>query len=166
MVITAGTKAQIIDADDFCEFVKQHGHAAVSRRLNYDALWFVQNYVFPPSHADLLSVRGTYKKRVPKAMLSLSWPPAPTIIIRAQARSSVRNNYSQKRTTFLLLSNNRGGQERRIATPTGKSPEAERIIAEFSRNSGVGLTIIDRQLGFRTIVRVKQPLTVLPSNLT
>jgi hypothetical protein len=28
----------------------------------YDALWFVQNYVFPPSHAELLSVRGTYKK--------------------------------------------------------------------------------------------------------
>jgi hypothetical protein len=63
MVTTAGTRAHIIDADDFCEFVKQHGHAAVSRRLNYDALWFVQNYVFPPSHADLLSVRGTYKKR-------------------------------------------------------------------------------------------------------
>jgi len=27
-----------------------------------DALWFVQNYVFPPSHAELLSVRGTYKR--------------------------------------------------------------------------------------------------------
>lgn len=60
---TAGTKANIIHADDFCEFVKEHGHAAVSRRLTYDALWFVQNYVFPPSHAELLSVRGTYKKK-------------------------------------------------------------------------------------------------------
>jgi hypothetical protein len=59
---TAGTKANIIHADDFCQFVKEHGHAAVSRRLTYDALWFVQNYVFPPSHAELLSVRGTYKK--------------------------------------------------------------------------------------------------------
>lgn len=58
----AGTKANIIHADDFCQFVKDHGQAAVSRRLTYDALWFVQNYVFPPSHADLLSVRGTYKK--------------------------------------------------------------------------------------------------------
>jgi len=27
-----------------------------------DALWFVQNYMFPPSQAELLSVRRTYKK--------------------------------------------------------------------------------------------------------
>jgi hypothetical protein len=60
---TAGTKANIIHPDDFCEFVKDHGRAAVGRRLTYDALWFVQNYVFPPSHAELLSVRGTYKKQ-------------------------------------------------------------------------------------------------------
>lgn len=59
---TSGAKANIIHADDFCEFVKQHGRAVVSRRLTYEALWFVQNYVFPPSHAELLSVRGTYKK--------------------------------------------------------------------------------------------------------
>jgi hypothetical protein len=61
-VSTAGVRAQIIYADDFCEFVKQHGRQVVGRRLKYDALWFVQNYVFPPSHAELLSVRGTYKK--------------------------------------------------------------------------------------------------------
>lgn len=60
---TAGTKASIIHADDFCEFVKQHGRAVVSRRLTYEALWFVQNYVFPPSHAELLSVRRTYKRQ-------------------------------------------------------------------------------------------------------
>jgi len=60
---TAGTKAKIIHADDFCQFVKEHGRTVVGRRLIYDALWFVQNYVFPPSHADLLSVRGTYNKR-------------------------------------------------------------------------------------------------------
>jgi hypothetical protein len=59
---TAGVHAHIIYADDFCEFVKQHGRDVVGRRLTYDALWFVRNYVFPPSHADLLSVRGTYKK--------------------------------------------------------------------------------------------------------
>ena len=59
---TAGTKASIIHADDFCEFVKEHGRAVASRRLTYEALWFVQNYVFPPSHAELLSVRGTYKR--------------------------------------------------------------------------------------------------------
>ena len=60
---TAGTQANIIHADDFCQFVKQHGRAVVSRRLKYEALWFVQNYVFPPSHAELLSVRGTYERR-------------------------------------------------------------------------------------------------------
>jgi hypothetical protein len=60
---SAGMQTKIIYADDFCQFVKEHGRAAVSRRLTYDALWFVQNYVFPPSHAELLSVRGTYKKR-------------------------------------------------------------------------------------------------------
>ena len=59
---TGGVHAHIIYADDFCEFVKQHGRDVVGRRLTYDALWFVRNYVFPPSHADLLSVRGTYKK--------------------------------------------------------------------------------------------------------
>lgn len=59
---STGIQAKIIYADDFCQFVKEHGLAAVSRRLTYDALWFVQNYVFPPSHAELLSVRGTYKK--------------------------------------------------------------------------------------------------------
>ena len=64
-VTTAGTKANIIHPDDFCEFVKEHGHAVASRRLSYDALWFVQNYVFPPSHAELLSVRGTYKRHDP-----------------------------------------------------------------------------------------------------
>jgi hypothetical protein len=60
---SASAQANIIYADDFCQFVREHGRAAVGRRLTYDALWFVQNYVFPPSHADLLSVRGTYNKR-------------------------------------------------------------------------------------------------------
>jgi hypothetical protein len=63
VLTNSGTRSDIIHADDFCEFVKEHGRAAVSRRLTYDALWFVQNYVFPPSHAELLSVRGTYKKQ-------------------------------------------------------------------------------------------------------
>ena len=62
---TAGTKANIIHPDDFCEFVKEHGRAVASRRPSYDALRFVQNYVFPPSHAELLSVRGTYKRHDP-----------------------------------------------------------------------------------------------------
>jgi hypothetical protein len=59
---TDDVKAQIIYADDFCEFVKRHGSAVASRRLSHGALRFVQNYVFPPSHAELLSVRKTYKR--------------------------------------------------------------------------------------------------------
>jgi hypothetical protein len=62
----AGIRTNIIDPDDFCLFVKEHGHAAVTRRLSYEALRFVQNYVFPPSHSDLLSVRGPYKKNTEK----------------------------------------------------------------------------------------------------
>jgi hypothetical protein len=63
---TAGVQVHVIYAEDFCEFVKQHGRAVVGHRLTYDTLWFVQNYVFPPSHAELLSVRGTYNKQSAK----------------------------------------------------------------------------------------------------
>jgi len=61
--IASSSRVQVIDPDDFCAFVKQHGKEAVGRRLKYETLSFVQNYVFPPSHAELLSVRGTYNKR-------------------------------------------------------------------------------------------------------
>jgi hypothetical protein len=59
---SAGMQSKIIHSDDFCQYVREHGRAAVGRRLTSDALWFIQDYVFPPSHADLLSVRGTYTK--------------------------------------------------------------------------------------------------------
>jgi len=59
---TSGLKVQIIDPDDFCKFFKEHGREVVGRRLSYAGLWFVCNYVFPPRHADLLSVRESYKK--------------------------------------------------------------------------------------------------------
>jgi hypothetical protein len=68
----AGVQAHVIYADDFCDFVKQHGRSVVGRRLTYDTLWFVQNYVFPPSHAELLSVRGTYNKQSAKAEIDPS----------------------------------------------------------------------------------------------
>lgn len=58
-----GLKRQIIDPDDFCDFFKQYGRQVVGRRLNYDRIWFVHNYVFPPSHANLFSLRESYKKR-------------------------------------------------------------------------------------------------------
>jgi hypothetical protein len=74
---TAGVKAPIIYTYNFCEFVKQHGRHVVGRRLTYDALWFVQNYVFPQSHADLLSVRGTYDKHTATSEMDASTPRRP-----------------------------------------------------------------------------------------
>ena len=37
-VAAAGTKASIIDPDDFCQFVRQHGHAVVNRRLTHSPI--------------------------------------------------------------------------------------------------------------------------------
>jgi hypothetical protein len=62
-VETQGLKRRIIDPDDFCDFFKQYGRQVAGRRLSYEGLRFVRNYVFPPSHADLFSLRETYKKR-------------------------------------------------------------------------------------------------------
>lgn len=56
-------KVRIIDADDFCSFVKEHGRRVVGNRLSHEGLSFVRDYVFPRPHADLLSVRGPYKKQ-------------------------------------------------------------------------------------------------------
>lgn len=58
-------KVQIIDADDFCSFVKNYGREVIGNRLGYEGLVFVRDYVFPRSHADLLSVRGPYNKTKP-----------------------------------------------------------------------------------------------------
>jgi hypothetical protein len=60
----AGTSVtrKIIDAEDFCLFVKNHGRAVIGNRLSYEGLAFVRDYVFPRPHADLLSVRGPYEK--------------------------------------------------------------------------------------------------------
>ena len=58
-----GLRRQLIDADDFCEFCKQHRREVVGNRLNVDRLDFVQNFVFPPSHAELLPVRNAKKER-------------------------------------------------------------------------------------------------------
>lgn len=59
-------RIQVIDADDFCSFVKDHGRDVVGNRLSYEGLAFVRDYVFPRSHADLLSVRGPYNKPTKK----------------------------------------------------------------------------------------------------
>ncbi|HYT18951.1 MAG TPA: hypothetical protein VEW05_01845 [Candidatus Polarisedimenticolia bacterium] len=60
---TNGLKLQLIDANDFCEFCKQHRREIVGNRLNVDRLNFVQTYVFPPSHAELLPVRSAKKEQ-------------------------------------------------------------------------------------------------------
>ncbi len=62
VVQAQSVKVQIIDADDFCSFVKNYGREVIGNRLSYEGLAFVRDYVFPRSHADLLSVRGPYKK--------------------------------------------------------------------------------------------------------
>lgn len=59
-----GLKRELIDADDFCEFCKQHRREVVGNRLNVDRLDFVQTFVFPPSHAELLPVRSAKKEHV------------------------------------------------------------------------------------------------------
>jgi hypothetical protein len=64
-------KVQIIDADDFCAFVRNHGREAIGNRLSYEGLAFVRDYVFPRSHADLLSLRGPYNK---EAKLEMAKP--------------------------------------------------------------------------------------------
>ena len=63
VVETDGLKRQLIDADDFCDFCKQHRKEVVGNRLNKDRLNFLQTFVFPPSHAELLPVRSAKKEQ-------------------------------------------------------------------------------------------------------
>jgi hypothetical protein len=65
VVQAQSARMQIIDADDFCSFVKNYGREVIGNRLSYEGLAFVRDYVFPRSHADLLSVRGPYTKTKP-----------------------------------------------------------------------------------------------------
>ena len=58
-----GLKREVIDADEFCQFCKQHRSEIVGRRLNLERLSFVQNFVFPPSHIELLAVREAKREQ-------------------------------------------------------------------------------------------------------
>ena len=58
-----GFERQMIDADDFCEFCKEHRQEIVGNRLNADRLDFVRTFVFPPSHMELLPVRSAKKEQ-------------------------------------------------------------------------------------------------------
>ncbi len=62
-VPTNGLKREVIDADDFCQFCKAHRAEIVGRRLNMERLTFVQTFVFPPSHMELLAVREAKKEQ-------------------------------------------------------------------------------------------------------
>src|SRR5579864_5189953 len=62
-VETGRLKKEIIYADDFAEFCKQYRRLVVGNRLNTERLDFVHNFVFPPSHAELLPVRESKKER-------------------------------------------------------------------------------------------------------
>ena len=63
IVGTNGLRRVLIDAEDFCEFCKQHRREIVGNRLNAQRLDFVQTFVFPPSHTDLLPVRSAKKEQ-------------------------------------------------------------------------------------------------------
>jgi len=63
IVETGGLQRQIIGAEDFCDFCKRHRSEIVGRRLNVDRLSFVQTFVFPPSHMELLPVREAKKEQ-------------------------------------------------------------------------------------------------------
>jgi hypothetical protein len=63
IVETRGLQRQIIDAEDFCDFCKRHRREIVGHRLNADRLSFVQTFVFPPSHMELLPVREAKKEQ-------------------------------------------------------------------------------------------------------
>ena len=58
-----GLRRELIEAQDFCDFCKQHHREIVGNRLNAERLNFVQTFVFPRSHADLLPVRNAKKEQ-------------------------------------------------------------------------------------------------------
>ena len=60
---TARGKRVTIDAEDFCEFCRQHTRDVVGNRLSRERLDFVYHFAFPPSHAELLPVRDSKKER-------------------------------------------------------------------------------------------------------
>lgn len=61
---TARGKRVVIDADDFCDFCRNHTKDVVGNRLTKERLDFVYHFAFPPSHAELLPVRDSKKERV------------------------------------------------------------------------------------------------------
>ena len=64
MEIEAGRgKRMVIQAEDFCNFCREHTKNVVGNRLSKERLDFVYHFVYPPSHAELLPVRESKKER-------------------------------------------------------------------------------------------------------
>lgn len=57
------TRRVIIEAEDFCDFCRQHTKDVVGNRLSKERLDFVYHFAFPPGHAQLLPVRESKKER-------------------------------------------------------------------------------------------------------
>ena len=57
-------KRVVIEAEDFCEFCREHTKDVVGNRLAKERLDFVYRFAFPPSHAELLPVRESKRERV------------------------------------------------------------------------------------------------------
>lgn len=78
-VETGRLKKEIIYAEDFADFCKRYRAIVVGHRLNTDRLDFVHNFVFPPSHVELLPVRESKKERAAyDALLAESKLPPTT----------------------------------------------------------------------------------------
>lgn len=61
-VETGRGKRVVIEAEDFCDFCRQHTKDVVGNRLTRERLEFVYHFAFPPSHAELLPVRSVLKE--------------------------------------------------------------------------------------------------------
>jgi hypothetical protein len=56
-------KHVVIEAEDFCQFCREHIKDVVGNRLTKERLDFVYHFAFPPSHGELLPVRESKKER-------------------------------------------------------------------------------------------------------
>lgn len=63
-VETGRGKRIVIQAEDFCEFCRDHTKDVIGNRLSKERLDFVYHFAFPPSHAELLPVRESKKERI------------------------------------------------------------------------------------------------------
>jgi hypothetical protein len=96
VVETGGLKKHIIHADDFAEFCKRHRREAVGRRLNVARLDFIQMFVFPPSHVELLPAREEgYKTRRKLAVLQGGESQAVEAVVLPQGESKIAPTFGQ-----------------------------------------------------------------------